>query len=239
MLSITSLMADTWTETFDDIATGSYLTGDVVISSRTWTAKDAGNFSYANTNMGSYAFTINDDKAGAYITTPVLNTIGTVSFKYAYLNGNDTNVFVLQKSYDNTNFVDLDTHTLGAESNLAYVNYSFEVNDSATEVYIRILSDGQNPLFIEDFSVTDYSGGTTPTALSADFTADITTGETPLTVNFTPAVTGGTEPYGYAWDFDNDNSVDSTDENPSYTYNTAGTFSVKLTVTDGALATDI
>ena len=231
-------MADTWTETFDDIATGSYLTGDVVISSRTWTAKDAGNFSYANTNMGSYAFTINDDKAGAYITTPVLNTIGTVSFKYAYLNGNDTNVFVLQKSYDNTNFVDLDTHTLGAESNLAYVNYSFEVNDSATEVYIRILSDGQNAhLFIEDFTVTD-AGGTTPTALSADFTADITTGETPLTVNFTPAVTGGTEPYGYAWDFDNDNSVDSTDENPSYTYNTAGTFSIKLTVTDGALATD-
>jgi predicted extracellular nuclease/endonuclease I len=240
MLGITSLMADTWTEDFDDIATGSYLTGDVVISGRTWTAKDAGNFSYANNNMGSYAFTINDDKSGAHITSPGLNTIGTVSFKYAYINGSDTNVFVLQKSYDNTNFVDLDTHTLGAESNLTYVNYSFEVNDSATEVYIRILSDGQNAhLFVEDFSVTDYSGGTEPNPLSVDFSADVTTGEAPLTVNFTPSVTGGTEPYGYAWDFDNDDNVDSTDENPSHTYSTAGTYSVKLTVTDGALASDI
>ncbi len=159
-LSFGILLADDWTETFNSIYSGSYSTGNVVISGRTWTAKDAGNFSYGNTTMGSYAFTINDDKSGANITTPVLNTIGTVSFKYAYKSGSSSNVFKLQKSYDNSSFTDLDTHTLGASSEQAYVDYTFEVNDAASAVYIRILSDNQNAhLFIENFTVTNYVAG--------------------------------------------------------------------------------
>jgi PKD repeat protein len=35
----------------------------------------------------------------------------------------------------------------------------------------------------------------------------------------------------YAWDFNNDGTTDSTDQNPSYTYTASGTYSVKLTVT--------
>ncbi len=240
MLSIGSLMADTWTEDFESNPSTSYGDASVTISGRVWTKVQAGNFSYGNTIAGSYGFVINDDSAGAHITTPALNTIETVSFKYAYINGSDTNVFVLQKSYDNENFIDLDTHTLGASANQNYVDYSYDINDSATEIYIRVLSDAQNAhLSIDDFSVTDYSGGTTPTALSADFSADYVTGLAPLTVNFTPAVTGGTSPYGYAWDFDNNGSVDSTEENPAYDYTSAGTYSVKLTVTDAVLGTDI
>lgn len=159
-LSFGILLADDWTETFNSIHSGSYSTGNVVISGRTWTSKDAGNFSYGNTTMGSYAFTINDDKAGAHITTPVLNTIGTVSFKYAYKSGSSSNVFKLQKSYDNSSFTDLDTHTLGASSEQAYVDYTFEVNDAASAVYIRVLSDNQNAhLFIEDFTVANYVAG--------------------------------------------------------------------------------
>ncbi|MBI9031592.1 chitobiase/beta-hexosaminidase C-terminal domain-containing protein [bacterium] len=238
MLSMGSLFADTWTEDFESNPSTAYADASVTISGRVWTKVQAGNFSYANTAAGSYGFTINDDVAGAHITTPVLNTIGTVSFKYAYINGSDTNVFVLQKSYDNANFVDLDTHTLGASANQNYVDYSYDINDSATEIYIRILSDNQNAhLFIDDFSVTDAGSG--PLPLSADFSADYVTGLAPLTINFTPAVTGGTEPYGYSWDFDNDGNVDSTTPNPSHTYSTPGTYSVKLTIVDGALGTDV
>ncbi len=156
-------MRDSWTEDFNSIHSGTYITGTIDISERTWSVKDAGNFSYANSNMGSYAFTINDDKPGAYITTPQLNTCGTVSFKYAFINGNATNAFKLQKSTNGTDFTDLETHELGASANLTYVTYSYNVNDASSTIYLRILSDNQNAhLFIEDFSVTNYSGGNIP-----------------------------------------------------------------------------
>jgi len=64
----------------------------------------------------------------------------------------------------------------------------------------------------------------------ANFTATPTSGDAPLTVNFTDASTGTVS--SYFWDFDNDGTVDSTEQNPSYTYASAGTYSVNLTVTN-------
>ncbi len=66
--------------------------------------------------------------------------------------------------------------------------------------------------------------------LSAAFSADKTTGEAPLIVQFTDASANATS---WKWDFDNDGIVDSELQSPSYTYTTAGTYSVKLTVSDG------
>ena len=50
-------------------------------------------------------------------------------------------------------------------------------------------------------------------------------------VDFTDATHGGMMPYEYAWDFENDSTVDSTEQNPTHTYPTAGDYTVKLTVT--------
>ena len=36
----------------------------------------------------------------------------------------------------------------------------------------------------------------------------------------------------YSWDFDGDGEADSTDQNPTYTFDSAGTYNVKLTITD-------
>ena len=162
-----SVSAEDWAETFDDQSSNSYGTSFTCAISGDWTASDAGNFSYANSTMGSPAATINDDKVGAHITTPVLNTCGTVSFKYAYKSGSSTNVFELQKSINGTDFTTIDTHTLGASSELNYVVYSFDVNESSATVYIRVLSDDQSGhLFIEDFSVTTYSSSSPTITLS-------------------------------------------------------------------------
>lgn len=156
-----------WSENFDSQSSGTYGTGIITINGKDWTRQDAGNFAYANSNMGSYAFTINDDKSGAHITTPALNTCGTVSFKYAYINGNSTNVFNLQTSTDGTNFTTVDTRTLGASANLSYVTYSYSVNSSNATTYVRILSDNQNAhLFIEDFEVTAFASSTPTISLS-------------------------------------------------------------------------
>lgn len=52
----------------------------------------------------------------------------------------------------------------------------------------------------------------------------------PLISNFSPAVSGGTAPYSYSWNFgDGGTSVQS---NPSHTYTTTNSFDVTLTVTD-------
>ena len=170
-LTVMGQQRDSWTETFDDQTSNSYGTTFTCAISGTWTCQDAGNFSLANSNMGSPAFTINDDKPGACITTPALNTCGTVTFKYAYRYGNSSNVFVLQKSTDGTTFTDLDTHVLGASANMSYVTYTFDVNDNSPTLYLRVLSDNQNAhLFIEDFTVTNYSSGTAPDN-PVDFTA--------------------------------------------------------------------
>ena len=64
----------------------------------------------------------------------------------------------------------------------------------------------------------------------ADFSANVTGGTEPLTVQFTDASTGTIS--SYAWDFNNDGSIDSTAQNPSYTYTSAGTYTVNLTVTN-------
>jgi PKD repeat protein len=60
----------------------------------------------------------------------------------------------------------------------------------------------------------------------ADFSADETSGEAPLTVNFTDLSTGDIT--SYDWDFGDGNG--STDASPSHVYSAAGTYTVSLMV---------
>ena len=62
----------------------------------------------------------------------------------------------------------------------------------------------------------------------ANFTATPTVGPLPLVVQFTDTSTGGVG--AWQWDFDNDGVVDSTLQNPTHTYTTAGQYSVRLLV---------
>ena len=68
-------------------------------------------------------------------------------------------------------------------------------------------------------TVTDPAG-----PLSADFEANITTGEVPLTVRFTDRSTGG--PTSWFWDFGDGGN--STEKNPEYTYEIPGIYNVTL-----------
>jgi PKD repeat protein len=75
-----------------------------------------------------------------------------------------------------------------------------------------------------------------PTAPMVDFTASPTAGIEQLWVGFdNDTVTSGATTW--AWDFNTDGTVDSTERNPSWVYPTAGTYSVSLTATN-ALGTD-
>jgi trimeric autotransporter adhesin len=63
----------------------------------------------------------------------------------------------------------------------------------------------------------------------ANFTSNSTSGVAPESVQFTDKSTGDIT--SYAWDFNNDSVIDSTLQNPVWTYSKAGVYSVSETVT--------
>jgi hypothetical protein len=76
----------------------------------------------------------------------------------------------------------------------------------------------------------DPDTATLPPGPVAAFTADDPTNDTaPWTVTFDSTASTG-DPTDWNWDFDGDGVVDSTEQNPTYTYTAEGTYSVSLTV---------
>ena len=66
--------------------------------------------------------------------------------------------------------------------------------------------------------------------VSADFTANVRTGAAPFVVQFTDL--SANSPQFWAWDFENDGTVDSTSQNPEWTFSATGQFTVALTVSN-------
>lgn len=77
------------------------------------------------------------------------------------------------------------------------------------------------------------TGGSQPGEPSANFSANPTSGDVPLLVNFTDSSTTGTLPFtSWAWTFGD--SGTSSAQNPSHTYTSPGTYTVRLIVSDGS-----
>jgi len=70
--------------------------------------------------------------------------------------------------------------------------------------------------------------------LTVDFTADVTGGQAPLTVNFTDLSVSTVGPVtSWEWDLDGDGDIDATTQNPTWVYTSAGSYTVSLTASDG------
>ncbi|MCR9245877.1 MAG: PKD domain-containing protein [bacterium] len=72
------------------------------------------------------------------------------------------------------------------------------------------------------------------TKLECDFSVDVAAGGAPHAVTFSD-LSSTRHPGGvtsWAWDFDNDGTVDSTVQNPQHVYTVGGSYDVALTVTD-------
>nr|WP_320194298.1 RHS repeat-associated core domain-containing protein [uncultured Desulfobacter sp.] len=76
-----------------------------------------------------------------------------------------------------------------------------------------------------------YDMGAYEDILEADFSASITKGFAPLTVQFTNLSLGNSSEW--QWDFDNDGVVDSTEKDPEWTYSDFGSYSVSLSIING------
>lgn len=124
----------------------------------------------------------------------------------------------------NFNSGNLQTYTLNFAKDPSWVAANCElvafVQDNGTK---EILNANKVPL--TNIPVNPIS--------SVDFTADVTSGCSPVEVTFTNQSVGATQ---YYWSFPGGTPSTSTLPNPVVTYNTAGTFDVTLIASDGSCA---
>ncbi|MFH1905298.1 MAG: PKD domain-containing protein, partial [bacterium] len=133
----------------------------------------------------------------------------------------------------------------GTDYDGTIVSYAWDFTSNGV-----IDSTQQNPSFIytqigdytASLTVTDDSGLTGGATLdikvvaageiaSCTIIASAKEGDVPLTVNFSVDISGGTVS-SYAWDFDNNGVIDSTEAAPSYEYTSSRLYTAKLIVTD-------
>jgi PKD repeat protein len=202
-----------------DVATGDIdgnLTQDIVFTGPTngtevWLNDGTGDFTRSLAyptlaNIGGEALAVGD-----------LNDDGRLDI---VLNGSPNTLVYIQ----NTN----DTFDLRSSINVQGAKPHIELGDV----------DGDQGLDI----ATSYSGNrtgiwynnNTTIEIDANFEPDRDFGGVPLTVHFTDLSTAvNTTITSWEWDFDGDNQVDSTQQNPTFTYFNAGSYLVTLEVSDG------
>ncbi|MBC8183310.1 PKD domain-containing protein [candidate division KSB1 bacterium] len=114
-------------------------------------------------------------------------------------------------------------------------NPSYTYQNDGNYTVVLTVSDGT---LSDSETKTNYiSVSQVTTQLTAEFTATPTSGYAPLSVQFTDNSTvSNTVITSWSWDFDNDGTVDATTQNPSYTYQNDGNYTVVLTVSDGTLS---
>ena len=189
----------------------------------------------STSHTGSYAvFTSNDPYASEFVEQYVdLTSATNISF-WGYIPATSSSIFYLY--IDGANVWSTTPAT-------SWTQYTIPVSGYSGVHLVRVTYYHHYqiaPAYLDDFcagSGDTCGSGDTPADLPvASFTASPTSGPVPLTVTFTDTSTGS--PVSWAWDFDGDDSPDSNDQNPSYNFTTAGTYPVKLTVTDASGATD-
>ncbi len=143
-------------------------------------------------------------------------------------NNGDGDDFSFEYSTDNVNFTPLLTVSSATEQ-----MYSSSMPSVSGAVYIRVVDTDRTPgnrsldgVYLDYMYIETISGPVPPVA---DFVGSPTSGAVPLTVDFTDLSSG--EPTSWAWDF-GDGVGTSEEQNPTYTYNSVGTYTVTLAVTN-------
>lgn len=140
-----------------------------------------------------------------------------------------------------------DTETF-KESTLEWIWVeSLQAGEEKTVVYkVTVPSDVEPGNFTVSGNVSAYSvsavpvAGTSEITISypfpeADFSAIPLSGTAPLTVQFTDLCT---DTDSWEWDFDGNGIIDSSDENPAWTYETPGTYTVTLRAINNTYGND-
>jgi PKD repeat protein len=143
---------------------------------------------------------------------------------------------VLVGTLFNSNFVYFLNGVNGSElKKIAYgeaVDAIASIPDVVGDGSMEMIAGGRNG------KVVCYSGGENSSHpqvnITADFSGSPLIGAAPLLVQFTDlSVAVNTTITSWKWDFDADGTIDSTVQNPTWTYEENGTYTVSLLVSDG------
>lgn len=216
-----------FTESFENGSSfTSYYTGTITYDSGDWDLNSVYlETSSSNAYDGSKALRLNDDTANSSLTSPQVNSVGTVTFYYRPLSSTNTCTFHLQKSVNGGVFTNIKSQTYDIDS---FQEFTANVNDASENIRIRILNDNQKDhLIVDQITITSLA---VEEGLKADLSCDDQAPEHSCEVQFLDYSEGSVA--NWEWDFDNDGIVDSNERHPVYNYPESGTYSVKLTVSD-------
>ena len=135
-------------------------------------------------------------------------------------------------------FADAKTNTFGWNTSGWHVFGNADMRDSWASNYwynysgVYPSSGGTSLKYVSDIKINSNQAPPAPIAPVAAFSATPLSGNAPLVVQFTDE-SASTKPLTYAWDFNNDGTIDNTTQSPLYTYLNTGTYTVNLTVTNG------
>gem|GEM_PF-702284 len=230
-----------------DSAGNNYVTGDFRLTasfdsynltSIGWTdifvAKidDSGNWQWASQAGGfdyDYGYGITIDNSGNSYVTGEFESSATFG-SYAIISNGYSDIF-LAKMDASGNWL------WAAKAGSTYWDESkaIAVDNSG---FCYVTGNFQDTVNFSSYSLTSIGGSDIFVAklipLTADFTADITSGIDQLTVNFTDLSTFNST--SWEWDFNYDGTIDSYSQNPTWTYNEPGAYTVSLSASDGSIS---
>jgi YVTN family beta-propeller protein len=218
-------------------------------------------------NVGSLPFgvAVNPDGKKVYVTNADSNTVSVIdtamSTVIATVNvgigpwgvavcPDGSKVYVANSDSNNVSVIDTTTNTVTATVNVGNLPCGIAVNPQGTKVYVA--NSNSNNVSVIDTATNTITAtvnvGRLPVAFGqfigpilvlpvANFSANVTSGYVPLTVQFNDSSKNIS---GWNWDFGD--GFNSTEQNPMHNYSAAGNYIVNLTVsnvngTDSKLAT--
>ncbi len=145
-----------WIEYFEDATFSSYYTGTVTYPTGDWDLVNVYLEPASEAYEGEHAVRMNDDTAGASVTTPAINGVDSVIFYYRALNSEaSSSTFWLQKSVDDGAYTNVQSQAFQAST---YSQFAYKVNDTSDNIKLRVLNDNQaGHLIIDCFKVVTFS----------------------------------------------------------------------------------
>ncbi len=179
------------------------------------------------------------DHGFASISNPLRVTLtwnitgGKAPYYYALDWNNDGQFdFYLNQVYNKTYSVIHDYYPIGATPYQAILRVTDSDNSVLTSSPVTVTLTTSQGLAVDpaaSYLDNDINPNNTPPAVDTQF-------PTGTPIFFRTAVVNGATPYKYQWDFDEDGNIDSTLEQPQYTFTYNGdgvsTFKVRVIVTD-------